>query len=132
VILPSKPNIIFYAATVFWEIISGGYGGKQGNPRVLAGFFLLSGCVMLRIPVLCSHCIKMRICYLRTSKSEGSFFPKNKFLIVFIGLAAFMSSAPGSIWTVGKEEIEKLLPPVRSNLQTIQKVNVGESMITLY
>jgi len=45
----------------------------------------------------------MRTCYsriFRTSSSEASNFPKTEFLFTSAGLATFMSSAPGSIWTV--------------------------------
>jgi hypothetical protein len=73
--------------------------GKPGLGRVLP----LRSRVMLPIPVLCSHCIKMRICYSRTfriSSSEASKFLKNEFSFTSAGLSSFMSSAPGSIWTV--------------------------------
>jgi len=69
----------------------------------LTEFTPLESRVMGLIPVLCSHCIKMKICYSRISRtflSEGSIFLKNEFPIIFIGLAAFMNSVPDSTWTV--------------------------------
>ncbi len=78
-------------------------GVNQGENRFLVGFSPLGSRVMFPILVLCSHCIKMRICYsriFRTSSSGASNFPKSEFLIIFDGVTAFMSPAPGSIWTV--------------------------------
>jgi hypothetical protein len=60
---------------------------------------------MLPIAVLCSHRIKMRICYgrfFRNSSSEASNFPKTEFPFTSAGLAAFMSSSDGWTWNGGK------------------------------
>ena len=76
---------------------------NKGKKRFLTEFTPLESRVMWLIPGLCSHCIKMKICYSRTFRtflSEASIFLKNEFPIIFIGLAAFMNSAPDSIWTV--------------------------------
>ncbi len=67
----------------------------------MAGSWALSSCVMLQISVF-SHCIKMRICYSRTFASEASISPKIECPSISVGLAAFMSSAPGNIWPVWK------------------------------
>ena len=66
-------------------------------------FTPLESRVMGLIPVLCSHCIKMKICNSRTFRnflSEVSIFLKTEFPMIFIGLAAFMNSVPDSTWTV--------------------------------
>ena len=58
---------------------------------------------MLPIAVLCSHCIKMGICYsriFRSSSSGASKFLRNEFRFIFSGLADFMNSASSSISTV--------------------------------
>ena len=76
---------------------------KTRRDGVFIGYLRLSSRVMLPIPVLCSRRIKMKICYLRTSRiswSAASSFPLNEFPFTFGGLTASMNSAPGSIWTV--------------------------------
>ena len=71
----------------------------------MEGFYPLKSRVMLPIAVLCSHRIKMRICYgrfFRNSSSEASNFPKTEFPFTSAGLAAFMSSSDGWTWNGGK------------------------------
>jgi hypothetical protein len=71
---------------------------NQGETRVvLAGFCPLSGCVMLPLPVLCSHCIKMKICYLsafRTFSFKACIFLQDEVLFNFESLGVSANSGP--------------------------------------
>ena len=90
-------NIIFYAATVFSGILSKSMEEIIGETGFWQGLTSLGSLVMWPIPVLCSHCIKMGICYSRTlmnSSSEASTFPKNEFPFFFVGLVVSANFTP--------------------------------------
>jgi len=96
------PNIIYILCNdCVFRHFNKIHGVNPVKKQVMGGFCLLRSRVIWSIPVLCSHCIKMKICYSRISRnflSEASIFPINGLPFIFDELGALMNSAPSAVW----------------------------------